>query len=80
MSDLGTDRPAVTADDLDSLGILTGTDKNLFFGDYLRHYEALFGHLRDQSFCLLEIGVFQGNSLDLWKRYFPKARIVGVDH
>ncbi len=29
---------------------------------------------------VMEIGVFRGCSLAMWARYFPTARIVGVDH
>ena len=28
---------------------------------------------------LVEIGVFNGASTRMWKRYFPKATIIGVD-
>ena len=65
--------------DLDGLGVLTGTDKNLFSGDYLRHYRQLFAPFRYQNICIMEIGIYEGASLSLWQRYFDKASIVGVD-
>src|SRR5690348_4288681 len=64
---------------LDDLGVLVGTDKNSLIGDYLRHYDEIFGHLRHVEFNLIEIGVFHGASLRLWQRYFTRARIIGID-
>jgi tetratricopeptide (TPR) repeat protein len=64
---------------LDDLGILTGTDKNLFVNNYLKHYDLLFSPLRDAEFNLIEIGVYNGNSMKLWSRYFKNAHIIGVD-
>ncbi len=47
---------------------------------YLAHYERLFAPYRDRPIRLLEIGVQNGGSLELWSRYFPTAaRIVGCD-
>jgi hypothetical protein len=65
--------------DLDSLGILANTDKSSLGWDYLRHYERQFAALRHETFNLLEIGVWHGDSLRLWEKYFPKATVVGID-
>ncbi len=46
---------------------------------YLAIYEQLFASLRQQSFALLELGVWGGHSLEMWRDAFPKAMIVGVD-
>lgn len=47
---------------------------------YLPVYEKYLGQYRGTAFKMLEIGVFQGGSLDLWRRYFgPAATIFGVD-
>ena len=35
--------------------------------------------LRDRSFALLELGVWKGDSLAMWRDCFPGATIVGVD-
>src|ERR1700712_4674222 len=64
---------------LDVLGIREATDKNSLTGDYLRHYEKLFAHLRHQAFNFIEIGVFRGASARTWERFFTRANIVGVD-
>lgn len=46
---------------------------------YLPLYEDLLAPLRDQSFSLLELGVWRGDSLEMWRGAFPRATIVGVD-
>ncbi len=47
---------------------------------YLQEYDRVFAPLRDRAISLLEIGVQNGGSLELWSRYFPLAtRIVGCD-
>jgi hypothetical protein len=49
-------------------------------------YEQYLGNIRNQVFCLLEIGVggyddpqTGGSSLRMWRDYFPRAHIFGVD-
>lgn len=49
-----------------------------------RHFYAIYGRhfarFRGREMTLLEIGLGQGGSLEIWRRYFgPGARIVGVD-
>jgi hypothetical protein len=53
---------------------------------YTPHYEASLKHLRKKQFTLLEIGIggFKkegsgGASLRMWRDFFPKATIVGLD-
>jgi len=68
--------------DLDVLGVLCGTDKSssIFPGwDYLRHYDDLFCRWRKSQINILEIGVLGGSSLHMWKQYFDKASIIGLD-
>lgn len=54
------------------------TDKYWVHG-YTRLYDKHIGYLRNQEIKILEIGVFRGASLLLWKEAFPKAQIYGVD-
>ncbi|MBD3293837.1 MAG: hypothetical protein GF393_13010, partial [Armatimonadia bacterium] len=54
------------------------TDKYWVHG-YTSHYDVHFAPLRDKPIRLLEIGVFRGASLLLWKHAFPKGLIYGVD-
>lgn len=47
-----------------------------YFDIYHRH----FSQYRDKEVTIVEIGIFHGGSLQMWKDYFgPKARIIGVD-
>lgn len=46
---------------------------------YLRSYEEYFDKLQDREVRLLELGVYKGGSLLLWRDYFQKGLIVGLD-
>jgi hypothetical protein len=47
---------------------------------YFEIYDRHFSKYRDKEIVILEIGVFQGGSLQMWKNYFgPKAKIYGLD-
>jgi Methyltransferase domain len=47
---------------------------------YFDIYHNHFQRFRGQPVTILEIGVFQGGSLQMWKKYFgPNAKIYGVD-
>ena len=47
---------------------------------YIEIYEKHFSHLVGSDFRMLEIGVFKGGSLDLWRNYFgANATIFGID-
>jgi len=70
---------------LAALAAYFGTDK---WGEhwYAGHYQAHFSHLRRKRLRLLEIGVggyndprLGGESLRMWKAYFPNASIIGLD-
>lgn len=72
-------------DPLSRLAIRYGTDK-FGYHDYTPKYHRLLGHLRDAPLRMLEIGVggygdplSGGESLEVWRDYFPEGRIVGLD-
>lgn len=47
---------------------------------HLEIYERFFARFKEVPSTVLEIGIAQGGSLELWKRYFgSQARIIGVD-
>lgn len=47
---------------------------------YLREYDRLFQPYRDKPISMLEIGVQNGGSLEIWGKYFPNAqKFVGCD-
>ncbi len=71
--------------DLNRLAQLFGTDK---WGGhrYTQHYQRYFRPLKNKRLNVLEIGVGGderldkgGTSLRMWKAYFRRSRIVGID-
>jgi hypothetical protein len=70
---------------LSKLAVQHGTDKwDHHF--YTEHYEKALGHLQNETFNLLEIGIGGyefpergGASLRMWADFFPNANIVGFD-
>lgn len=66
------------------IGKVYGTDKidtvHTYKGlSYLDIYEKYFNTFKNKSINLLEIGVLRGDSLKVWKQYFPKGKIFGLD-
>jgi len=49
------------------------------YAHYLRNYEKYFRPLIEQPIKLLELGIYRGGSLLLWRDYFQKGLIVGLD-
>jgi hypothetical protein len=48
--------------------------------NYFPIYENIFKTFRDKEIIFVEIGVFSGGSLFMWREFFgKKARIIGVD-
>lgn len=71
--------------DLSKLGEIYKTDK-FDPHNYLRHYQIHFERFRNRRIVFLEIGVggysnplLGGESLRMWKRYFPNAKIYSLD-
>jgi hypothetical protein len=54
------------------------TEKNSVI-HYLEYYEQFFSPFVNKDIVLLELGVRKGGSLQLWRDYFRKGTIVGVD-
>lgn len=53
--------------------------ESLKFAHYLPLYERYLTPFRETTGNILEIGVCAGGSLEMWREYFPKARIWGLD-
>ena len=71
--------------DLNTLAKFCGTDK-FSFHEYTPLYSSHFKFLRNKNIKLIEIGVggyenphYGGNSLRMWKKYFKKGEIYGID-
>ena len=57
-------------------------EKNLIdkWMHYFEVYDHHFAKFRNTDVCILEIGVQNGGSLQMWREYFgPKAKICGMD-
>jgi len=61
-----------------TLGIDANTDKVTHHG-YHRFYSRYLDSMRTSATGMLEIGIYYQNSVLLWKKYFDKAQIYGVD-
>jgi hypothetical protein len=61
------------------IGREAGTDKVTHHG-YQRFYPFWMEAYRDKAFNLLEIGMKEGASAKLWREYFPKATLFGIDN
>ena len=46
---------------------------------YIDAYEELFNPIRNKEMNFLEIGVMYGASMKMWKEYFSKGNIYGMD-
>jgi hypothetical protein len=46
---------------------------------YLDRYDPVLEPLVDKEVRLLEIGIHRGGSLRLWRDYFPRGRVTGID-
>ena len=71
--------------DLNKIGLKYGTDK-VNGHNYAQPYMFHLSRYEDKAINLLEIGIGGdadindgGQSLRMWKEYFPKARIFGID-
>lgn len=65
---------------LDEFAIRHHTDKASPQHGYAVIYEKYLQSWRDKEFVLLEIGVASGASIRMWREYFPKAKIYGIDN
>lgn len=55
--------------------IFRESDK-VYWHQYIDFYNL---HLPNQAFNILEIGVFEGDSIRYWESLYPKANIFGID-
>jgi cephalosporin hydroxylase len=54
------------------------TDKDTWHS-YLGVYETLFEDIKDTATRIMEIGVSEGGSINMWSNYFTNAEIYGAD-
>ena len=46
---------------------------------YLEKYGEIFERIKDRKNKILEIGIYKGDSLNLWAEYFTQSFIYGID-
>lgn len=63
--------------DLIDIGKKYPSSKN--YAGFLKVYENYFKKLKEKEINILEIGVENGDSLRIWRDYFKKANICGLD-
>jgi hypothetical protein len=60
--------------------IFGATENIIKFRHYLPVYESALSPFRSRPIRMMEIGVYQGGSLQMWRRYLhPDSVIVGID-
>lgn len=65
-----------TENTLEELALMYGTDKNASGHNYMPFYEKW---LPKNPKKLLEIGVHEGRSIQMWLKYFPDTIVHGLD-
>jgi len=54
--------------------------KSIKHTTYFSVYDNLFHKFKDKKIVFIEVGIFQGGSLFMWREYFgQQARIIGID-
>lgn len=61
---------------LDELAIKYNSDKSSLGHNYMPFYERI---LPENPASILEIGILKGNSMRVWKEYFPNTKLYGLD-
>ncbi len=64
---------------LDILALEFGTDKSSLHHNYTKYYSMFFNKYRYDAINLLEIGIWTGDSLRMWERFFGIGKIFGID-
>lgn len=63
--------------DLIDIGKQYPSSKNKF--GFIQIYKNYFSDFKNKKFNLLEIGIDKGDSLRIWRDFFPNANICGLD-
>lgn len=64
---------------LDKIAKNCGTDKSSDVHNYCVKYEKCLPFNRLEPLKILEIGVLNGESICMWKSFYPNSTIVGID-
>ena len=55
------------------------SDKGSIYHDYLSIYEKYFDKYRNNLTNFLEIGLWKGDSIHMWREYFESGNLIGAD-
>lgn len=64
---------------LEEISLNYKSDKGEIYHNYLQIYEKYFSKYRNTLKNFLEIGLWEGESLRMWRDYFNVGNLVGVD-
>lgn len=64
---------------LEEISLGFKSDKGAVYHNYLTIYEKYFSKYRNTLETFLEIGLWEGESLRMWREYFNVGNLVGVD-
>lgn len=64
---------------LDIIANSCATDKSSIMHNYAVKYEKYLPFQRYENLKILEIGVLRGESLRMWKNYYYRSHIIGID-
>ena len=57
------------------------TNRSIKWKKYFSIYEKLFYKYKNKKITFVEVGILDGGSLQIWKKYFGKhSRIIGIDN
>lgn len=56
-------------------------NRSIKWEKYFPIYEKIFSKYKNKKITFVEIGILDGGSLEIWKKYFgPDSRIIGIDN
>lgn len=64
---------------LEEISLGFKSDKGAVYHNYLNIYEKYFSKYRNTLGNFLEIGLWEGESIKMWREYFTTGNLVGVD-
>jgi hypothetical protein len=64
---------------LEQISLGFKSDKGSVYHDYLKIYEKYFSKYRNSLNTFLEIGLWEGESIRMWREYFTTGKLVGAD-
>jgi len=65
--------------EMDKIALEAGTDKSSAIHNYTKVYSHYFNSIKDKNFKFLEVGIYKGNSVKFWEKYFTKADLNFID-